>query len=402
LFSVGEDIKDAIGVFLLLEHYHCSNQLWDASPILKVDGASELIRLDGNWRSVILVGIVLLLALAITGVASSAYKRERQLLGGRHYARGLDMSKSGETENAVQEFRKALLFMPDYTEYRLSLATALLQDGRLDEAQAHLEQLADEDPADPRIYLSLARIAVRRHKIGTAIQDYQRAVYEYWPPEQIPIRRAARWELVNLLVANGRRNEAVGELIQLYASSPPDPQEREKIGFLLLQYGGTSEARRIFAELVRIYPQQAAARRGMAEVEFAAGDYIAARHDFQRALRLDPNDHDSVTQLALTNAVIEMDAGLPGISAVERRRRSENLLRRVLKDLLPCMGAADFAQQVNAAQTMLTKRIKKSDDVSLQLQQAAQELWKQRGKVCSTAIVQDPAMDLVLARNANE
>jgi tetratricopeptide (TPR) repeat protein len=353
-----------------------------------------LIRLDRNWRSVILVGIVLVLALAVTGAASSAYKRERTLLGGRHYARGLDMSKAGETANAVQEFRKALLFLPDDNGYRLSLATALLQDGRLDEAQAHLEQLADETPADPRIYLNLARIAVRRHNIGVAIQDYQRAVYEYWPPEQIPVRRGARWELVNLLAANGRRNEAVGELIQLYASSPPDAREREKIGFTLLQYGGTSEAGRIFSELVRIYPQQPAARRGMAEVEFASGDYIAARHDFQRALRLDPNDHDSATQLALTNAVIDMDAGLPGISAAERRR--------VLKDLSACPGGADFAQQVNAAQAMLSKRVRTSDDVNLQLQQAAQDLWKQREKACGAAVVQDQAVDLVLARTANE
>jgi hypothetical protein len=51
---------------------------------------------------------------------------------------------------------------------------------------------------------------------------------------------------------------------------------------------------------------------------------------------------------------------------------------------------------------MLTARTKTNDDASLQLQQAAQELWKQRGKMCGTAVIQDPAVDLVVARNTNE
>src|SRR3954454_12375670 len=175
--------------------------------------AWRLTQLDGRWRAVIVVGVVLILAISFTGAASSMYRQERASLGAKHYALAEDLCKQGDVETAAEEYRRAMFFLPDDLEYRLSLARALIQAGRLDEAEAHLEQLAEDEPSNPRIYVSLAEIAARRHSVKLAIQNYQRGVYEYWPEDQIPQRRAARWEFINLLVSSGRRNEAIGELI---------------------------------------------------------------------------------------------------------------------------------------------------------------------------------------------
>ena len=287
-------------------------------------------------RTFLLVSLALLVAFLVTGFASSEYRSEKKVLGARHYMNGQELAAKGKMMAAVQEYREALLFQPENTDYRLSLATALINAGRLDEAQAHLEQLLQDDPTNGVINLLLARVALRRKHLKLAVEFYQRAVYEYWPASEIPQRRQARWELVDLLSKTGQRSALTAELIQLYASAPPDPKERAKIGFLLLNNGATSEAAQIFRDLTHQAPQDADAHLGLGKVDLASGDFIEARHEFQRALRLDPHNQDAAKSLALTNQIIDIDPALPSITSAEVLRRSQNLLTTVLDDLRAC------------------------------------------------------------------
>lgn len=361
--------------------------------------------LDSTWTAVLWVSAALLVALAGTGAASTAYQRERRWLGESHFNTGEALAKTGRNSDAVEEYRKALLFSPDNEQYRLSLASALLHDGRLDESRSYLAQLQDEDPNNPLIYLDVAQIELARHQVNRAIQDYQHAVYQYWPADLVPLRRQARWKLVSLLAQNGRRNETVGELLQLYASAPPDPAEKERIGFALLQNGASSEANRIFSDLTRQYPRDASAQIGLARAEFVSGDYVSARHSFQRALRDDPHNPAGQQGLDLTNAVIDIDGSLGGISEAERVRRNGNLLRRVLADLSTCMnvaGASETAADADAAQKLLNGKHTAGEDVAFEYQQTAQQLWRERATACGRNPPADPAVDRVLTGAANE
>lgn len=371
-----------------------------ASAILVIVAVPWFGGANNIWRSALLVGLVLAGAFALTGTISSAYRRERVHLGELHYTAGENLRQRGDNDGAIDQYRKALLFTPDAEAYRLSLATALLGAGHLEEAESHLDQLAQDNPTNPLIYLALARIAVSKHETSRAIEDYERGVYEYWPPNRIPVRHEARWELVNLLADNGRRYEAVAELIQLYATASPELAERVKIGTLLLTYGAPSEASRIFTELVRQFPKASSPHRGLGDVDLASGDYVSARHEFQRALKLTPADQESQEALALTNSIIDLDAALPGISAREQLRRGQNLLRRVLDDLSSCPPDA-----LTSAQTLLTGNPPPDDqsDYALTLLKQAQTLWNARKQMCGTATPKpDRAVDLLIARMANE
>jgi tetratricopeptide (TPR) repeat protein len=345
----------------------------------------------------------LIISFAITAAFSSSYRNERMKLGERRYEQGQALSSHGDMEGAVDSYREALLFSPDNTQYRLSLANALLSVGKLDEAQAHLEQLLQADPTNGRINLSLAQVALKRHKVNQAIDYFQRAVYEYWPPNEIPERRKARWQLVNLLEANHRRPEVVGELIQLYASAPPDPEERSKIGFLLIRYGAISEAEQVFRNLERTYPQLAYVHRGLGSLDFASGQYVAARHEFQHALRLDPKDTQTADLLAETNQAIELDPVQAGISGAERKRRSMNLLNRVITTLAECWpqkAPSPTAQhQLDEARNLLARRHSTDEDFSLTLQKAAGQLWQNRASFCPmTKTPADQTVDLAVRR----
>ncbi len=347
-------------------------------------------------RAAALVSLLLVGAFVFTGFASSFYRRERLSLGEAHYQNGQALIVCGKTGEATEEYRKAILFSPDKSAYRLSLVTALIDAGRLDEAQAHAEQLLGEDPTNGRLNVMLARVAARRHRTQQAIDDYERAVYEYWPAAEAGERREARWELVSLLGQAGRRNEAVGELMQLYANAPADAKIRAKVGFLLLSYGATSEASRVFRDLVRDAPQNGDAHKGLAEAYFAAGDYISARHEFQRAARMTPKDAGIANELALSNSVIDLDPALPDITSAERFRRSGNLLRRVVADLGACPVSGDLQVRLDDAGKLAKLKQNAGSDLNLQLQNASRQLWNDRALFCPTTAVSDRAVEAAL------
>ncbi len=353
-------------------------------------------------RATAFVFALLIGALIFAGFATSFYRQERRSSGETHYERGQALRSGGKPVEAAEEFRKALLFSPDKAEYRVSLGGALIAAGRLNEAQAHLEQLLQEDPTNGTLNVMLAEVAARRHQTQQAIDYYHRAVYEYWPAEQAGERRRARWELVGLLGQAGRRNEAVGELMQLYANAPADPKIRAKVGFLLLGYGAASEASQVFHDLIRDSPQDAQAHKGLAEVDFALGDFRSARHEYQRASRLSPKDGQIAEELALTTSVIDVDPGLADITSGERFRRSGNLLRRVLGDLGGCTVSEnlqqreDLQQRVDGAEKLLKMKRSAEEDVSLQLQNMSQQLWDDRALFCPQKPIADRAVEAAL------
>ena len=184
--------------------------------------------------------------------------------------------------------------------------------------------------------------------------------------------------------------------MQLYANAPADPIVRSKVGFLLLDYGAASEASQVFRDLARDMPQDAQAHKGLAEVYFALGDFVAARHEYQRAARLAPKDAQLSDELGLTNSVIELDPGLPDITSAERFRRSSNLLRRVLADLGACPVSGDLQQRLDSAQNLLTINRTKNSDVSLDLQNMSEQLWSDRALFCPKTPIADRAVEAAL------
>lgn len=351
----------------------------------------------------LVVGIALLLGVAIsgTGFVTSRYKREKLLLGRNHYDRGLELQRASELNDAVEEFRKALIFCPDTAEYRVSFAAALLQAGRLDEAESHIEQLLQEDPTNGELNLMQGRLAERRNQMSKAIEYYQRAVYEYWPPNRVGERRQARLDLIDLLAKTGRREQLIGELMTLYANFPNDNPLRLRIGFDLMDHGAGSEAAQVFRELVRISPKNADAHRGLAQAHFASGDYVSARHEYERALRINPKDGIAANELKLTNSVIELDPTLMGIREAERLRRAQNLLRRTRTEMERCGEDTLIAAPLRQADELLASRPKEEEDRVSEMQQAALDLWSKRGQACAGKPTSDGALATVLARLAN-
>ena len=355
-----------------------------------------------SFRVSVSVTALLVLAFSVTGFLTTVYRRERVALGERHYAAGREMERKADREGAVEEFRKAMLYSPDKAEYRLSFAAALIAAGHLDEAESHIDQMLQEDPTNGVLNLMRGRIATERNQRTKAIDYYERAVYEYWPPNRAEERRQARWELISLLDQTGRREQGVGELMTMYANAPADTNLRLRIGFDLLKRSATSEGMQVFRDLARTAPRNPQAHRGLGEAYLTSGDFVSARHEFERALRLDPKDRASADSLSQTNSIIEMDPEMPSLTSAERYRRSQNLLRRVLADLGPCSSAGANAQ-VEAAKDLLSGKGPREPDAELKMQNSAVALWNMRTTLCgSDKPMNDANVATVLERITNE
>lgn len=355
-----------------------------------------------TFRVTTSVSILLVLAFLVTGFINAAYRKEKVALGESHYSKGLRLEKTSDATGAVEEFRKALIYSPDKTEYRLSFAQALINEGRVDEAESHIDQLLQEDPTNGVLNLMRGRIAAKRGQTAQAVEFYERAVYEYWPPARAYERRQARWELIQLLEQTNRREELIAELMTMYANAPNDANLRMRIGFELLKRSATAEGAQVFRDITRVTPRNSEAHRGLGEALMTGGDFVPARHELERALRLNPKDRSSAEGLALDNSIIDLDPELPGLTSADRYRRSLNLLRRVLNDLAPCEGAAKDTRVVNA-KAILDAKSGHDPDIALQIERTAQQLWTASASLCGNGKpLVDEAVTKVLERIPNE
>jgi tetratricopeptide (TPR) repeat protein len=355
-----------------------------------------------NFRSTGLVSGLLVGMFALTGFCTSVYKHQRTNLGQRHYTDGQRLENTGQLDAAVEEYRKALIFAPDDADYRISFASALIGSGRFEEAQSHIDQLLQEDPTNGALNRMQAYLAERQKRFPAAIDYYQRAVYEYWPPHKLQERARARWELISLLEKAGRREEAIGELMTLYANTTIGPGGKLDIGFALLRDGATSEATQVFREASKNAPKDAQPHRGLGEAYLASGEFVSARHEFERAIRLDPHDKQATNSLALTNTIIDIDPELPGVSSTERYRRSTNLLKRIVFLLRQCAGGVGVDDTLTAADNLLQGGKVKSADIALEMQNLAKQLWKEQTTICPDSPSTDPAVSRVMDRMSRE
>lgn len=283
----------------------------------------------------------LLVLFVITGFAVQAYLGKYAALGGQWYKRGRTDLNAGRVDDAIVDFRTALIYARDDENYDLSLAQALIAARRLDEAQAYLTSLWERDPGNAQVNLELGRLYAREHNTDQALRYYHSAMYDDWPGrDPAEARRAVRVELFRFLIQQGDQGEAKGELIGMAALLPPDPALYTQVGQLFMEVGDYTRAAFEFESALKLdHNAGEAALVGAGEAEFRLGNYDAARRHLARALRERP-DEESVGQLRdmldQANLVLATDPFNPGLPLAERDRRVIAAFNQVLRRLASC------------------------------------------------------------------
>src|SRR5215472_14437087 len=117
-------------------------------------------------ETLVLLSLIMLgIFFVITGFAVKRYHASQLTLGGRWYERGQAALQSNRPEEAVDDFRTALVYARDNTVYQKRLAEALIKARHLPEAEVYLRTLWVREPGDGTVNLELARLSANAHNV---------------------------------------------------------------------------------------------------------------------------------------------------------------------------------------------------------------------------------------------
>jgi len=188
-------------------------------------------------------------------------------------------------------FEHALAVGPPTPAVEDSLGYALQRSGQLDEAVAHFEKALQIKPDD---YLALLYMGVARF--------YQNRVPEAIDYAQAAIRSRAgsprAHNLLGMALAKQNRNEAaLDEVRRASELGPKDAEIRNNLGLLLARLGRIPEAIDQFHEAVRLDPNNAGAHANLGLALFASGKPRESISEFEAALHLNPEFKPAVDGL---------------------------------------------------------------------------------------------------------
>ncbi len=248
-----------------------------------------------RWRKVILsavAGIVLLCCFALTrrqiGYWASSETLFRHALAvtenneRAHNNLGSALLRQGRVDEAITELRKTLEIAPAYPGIHNILGAALGRRGLLDEAILHLREAVRLSPDDAGARCNLGDALASKGRLDEAISQYQLAV-------KLKPGDAVVWfNLGDALAATGRFDDAIARYRESLRLNPGYADAHNKLGTVLGLKGFLDEATGEFREALRLKPGYAEARCQLGIALVRRQRFDEAIGQLQEAVRLNP------------------------------------------------------------------------------------------------------------------
>jgi tetratricopeptide (TPR) repeat protein len=359
--------------------------------------AAEPSPADAGSRSprafLLRLALVAALVLAVSGVLAQRVRTGRLESAQRAFETGRTLAGQQRYQEAIEHFRRALA-VSGSPDVRLALAETQLAADRLSEAALYFNEALRADPTSGPALLGLARVADRQRRPDDAVLAYGRAVVANWPEETARHRLGTRLEFADYLSRNGMKDQALAQLLDVEGQAAGDTGVRLDVARRFLALGRATEARDLYAAVVRSEAGALEAHRGLGEAELTLGNWAAARDAFRQVLRLDPRDETAQARAKLCSDLLSLDPRLRRLSSAERQRRSAALLAAVLAQFDACASGAGAAPElaamgpaVDAARHLAgaaRRRVAPGDAAEDNLDLAIQ-IWSNTRAVCPAA-----------------
>lgn len=168
--------------------------------------------------------------------------------------------EAGRTEEAMEEFHRALLLDPDNVNARNSLGVCYAQLGTFEEAVAEFSRVVSLDSSDFMPFYNLGCALLNLQRDTEAARAFTRAA------ELEPENPGAWFQLAKLCRDQGRREEALAKLRWVVKLKPKWSQAWRLLGECLLELGAEREAMDAFKKTLRLNSKDAGALSGLAVV----------------------------------------------------------------------------------------------------------------------------------------
>jgi tetratricopeptide (TPR) repeat protein len=200
---------------------------------------------------------------------------------------GAALLRTGRTEDAITQFKKAVEIHDDYAMAHNNLGNALLRLGRVEESLAHLQKALEINP----------NYAEAQNNLG------------------------------NTLVQMNRWEEAAAHYTRALELDPRYAEAHNNIGALFLQLGRVTDSFIHLQKALEIDPDQSDAHSNLGNTLLKMGRMDEAIAHYDRALEINPSNINAQNNLAWLLATSAEPRIRNGPRAVELAERADRLTR---------------------------------------------------------------------------
>ena len=208
----------------------------------------------------------------------------RKQPGDGHYGVGSQLLVLGQAQRALVHFEKAHAINPASPRFDYALGQALLGSGRAADAIPHLQRGFDGNIEIPLGGYDLAVAQREAGDLAGALRTIQRI-------NPARTEDVEPWLRLGRIATEARSPDAAERYFRLAATTRPDfPNARQQYGLNLLVLGRPEEGARELAEAVRLDPNNPDSLSGLALCELKLGRLADARAHAAAALAINPDD----------------------------------------------------------------------------------------------------------------
>jgi protein O-mannosyl-transferase len=193
------------------------------------------------------------------------------------------LASRGRSDEAIEQYRKALEIMPDYTDALNNLGLALAARGQIDAAMAQYRKALEIDPDFADTHYNLGILLDGLGRTDEAIAEYQKTL------EINPDFAEAHNNLGNALIARGQPDAAYAQFMTALKLNPDLAETHNNLGNILADRGEVDKAILHYEKALEIKPDYAIAHNSLGNALAGQGRIEAAVAHFQRALEIQPD-----------------------------------------------------------------------------------------------------------------
>ncbi len=173
---------------------------------------------------------------------------------------GSALLQEGKVDEAIAHFQTALQLKPDYAEAHNNFGIALLQEGRVDEAIAQCQTTLQLRPDYAEAYNNLGNALFQKGRLDEAIAHLQQAV------QMNPDYADADFNLGNVLLQTGKVDEAILQFQKALRVKPDYTEAHNNLGNALLEKGDVGQAIAQYRKALQSNPDYVNAQNNLASV----------------------------------------------------------------------------------------------------------------------------------------
>lgn len=239
-----------------------------------------------------------------------------------HYNLGIVLGQHGETDQAIDHYRRAVALRPDYAEAHYNLGRLLVEQNQLDDAIAHYERATAINPADAEAQNNLGVTLFGIGRADDAIAHYRKAL------DIRPDYAEAACNLGNALIAKGDFDGAIARYTTCLAAVPDQEEARYNLASALLRRGRTDEAIIQYQKVLEMHPESADAHANLGSAWLGTKRVRDAMEEYERALKISPENLAALSNLAWLLATSADPSVRNGPEAVRLAERADSASSR--------------------------------------------------------------------------